>query len=770
MHLNKDERNKEQERVTWVSQQLDEKIQDTQTEYQKAKAETQRVQKDYGTNTSANYLEADDRIETSADLQQQRSLTNKVVEDQAIVESQLATYRDLRQSPYFGRIDIQDEGFSDVDHLYIGKASFIDKDGEFLIYDWRAPISSVYYNGTLGKVAYDTPNGKQNTDLLKKRQFQIKNGKIINMFDTNETVGDELLQSALSDENNEKMQNIVATIQHEQNDIIRDTNSNLLVVQGVAGSGKTSALLQRIAFLLYHSRDSLNADQILLFSPNLLFSNYIKDVLPSLGERNMRQVTLAEFFAHRLEGMKVQTLFQRYEDNDQDLDPALREFKNSQNYIDQIEEYVKQLTPDRIKFDDIHFNGEVYFSKDEIREVYAALPQGMTSSEKLLQTKNKLIKRLKNRIHDETKKKWVADIIDTMSDEQYHNLLGAKHLNDFEELDDERDYIATQLVKNRLSTVYDAIYNDEFLDPYVQYADFLDHVKLPNQVDLDQWKQNKNDFLSHIEFHQIGLDDTAPLLYLRDRFSGENKNVNIKYLFVDEIQDYSIAQIMYLKLIFPRAKFNLIGDSEQAIFKDVESAQTLLDKLNDAIPSKRSRLIQLNRSYRSTYPITSFAKSLLPDGNDIEAFNRNGDKPELIVKDSSEELEQTLLSVIKQQLQKHETVAVITKDAASAKRVYQKVNARFDATLLKDSDRDMTSPVVVLPVYLAKGLEFDSVVAWDTSKRNYPDEHSLGVLYTILTRAMHSLTLLCNGEVSPLIPKRAISNNLIKISKNSTAE
>ncbi len=468
--MNKHEEQQEQERVTFVSQLLANKIKKTKQEVENAKAETQQVQKNYETNTSVNYLEADDRIETKAELQQQRSLVNKVVEDENIMKRQLDTYQELHHSPYFGRIDIQDEGFSDTDKLYIGTASLIDQDGEFLIHDWRAPISSVYYNGTLGKVSYQTPNGQQNTKLLKKRQFQIKDGKIINLFDTNETVGDELLQKELSSKSPEAMKNIVATIQREQNDIIRDTKSDLLVVQGVAGSGKTSALLQRIAFLLYHSRNDLNAEQILLFSPNLLFSNYIKEVLPSLGEHNMRQVTLAKFFSQRMEGMQVQTLFNRFEN--QELNTGIHEFKGSQKFINNIDDYLQNLKPQDIIFTDIHFQGETYFSKDEIQKIYGGLNQNLPLADKLLKTKNTLIKQLKQRIKAEINSKWVADRLDSLSDEQYHALLGDQDIDDFTDFDAEHDYIATQLVKQNLKIVYDAIYNDSFWDVYTQYQNF----------------------------------------------------------------------------------------------------------------------------------------------------------------------------------------------------------------------------------------------------------------------------------------------------------
>ena len=322
-----DEQQQEQQRVTEVIEKIDEQKQHTEDLYHKAHQETSQVERNYSQNAKVNLIEADDRIETHAEIQQQKGLVARAVENEAILKRQIDELSDLQKSPYFGRIDIKDADEPDIESLYIGISSFADRDGNFLIYDWRAPISSIYYNGTLGKVKYDTPAGMMETELIKKRQFTINHGEIQHMFDTNETVGDELLQQALGEQNDEYMRNIVATIQKEQNDIIRDVYSDLLVVQGVAGSGKTSAILQRIAFLLYHSRTSLNADEIVLFSPNKLYSRYISDVLPSLGERNMRQLTLAEFFSRRLEGMQVQTLFDRFENQHQ-----LTEYE--QNLID----------------------------------------------------------------------------------------------------------------------------------------------------------------------------------------------------------------------------------------------------------------------------------------------------------------------------------------------------------------------------------------------------------------------------------------------------
>ncbi|KPN80287.1 putative helicase IV [Apilactobacillus kunkeei] len=757
----------EQNRVDKVVDKLHKRIDKTEAEYQKAHNETKRVQQNYGNNTSVNYVEVDDRIETSADLQQQRGLVNKVVQSEAIIKNQLETYKKLADSPYFGRIDIKDDDDDDTESLYIGTASFVDDNENFLVYDWRAPISSIYYNGTLGKVSYQTPAGKQTTDLEKKRQFQISHGEINNMFDTNETVGDEMLQSVLGQQHDEVMQNIVSTIQKEQNDIIRDTYSDLLVVQGVAGSGKTSAILQRIAFLLYHSRSSLQADQIILFSPNRLFSHYISDVLPSLGERNMRQVTLQEFIDHRLEGVKVQSLFDQYETEQAytDDEKAIQSFKRSHQYMTSIEDYINTVFNDDIAFQSILIDGKVFFDADVIKDIYASQPKQMKPADKFLKTKNRLIEILKKRIEVEVYKPWVDDAIDQLNSEQYHDFMEGHQLGSFQDEDDERYFIAKQIVTEHFRKVYDALYNGSFFDSYLQYQRFMQQVVLPKDVNVDAWNDDVDAFADSIELHQVRLDDAAPLLYMRDLMIGGGQNQTMQYLFVDEMQDYSIAQLIYIKHAFPQTKINLIGDSEQALFKAVEAPQELLNKLNEAFATKKSRLITLNRSYRSTYPITNFAKSLLPNGDEIEAFNRPGKSPEIFIRHNENECIEALVECAKQELKDEGPVAIVTKNLTEAKQLHQHTYNQLNPTLLADTDRSLPKGVVIMPIYLAKGLEFDSVIAWNVSKDNYPNDDYVGTLYTIATRAMHHLTLISNGPVSPIIANANLPINEVKIDR-----
>ncbi|GAB6093427.1 DNA helicase [Furfurilactobacillus curtus] len=754
--MNNDEQQLEQQRLDQVMTEITRQQKEGQQQLTRAHEETSAVQKNYADNASVNTFEIDDAMETNAQLQQQRQLVYLAVTNETTIGQQLDQLDQLHKSAYFGRIDIKDTDEDHPDTLYIGTFSLTDANQNFLIYDWRAPIASVYYNGTLGSVNYSTPAGRQTTNLTKKRQFTIKNGQIINMFDTNETVGDEMLQAVLGQQNDAVMQNIVATIQKEQNDIIRDTTSDLLVVQGVAGSGKTSAILQRIAYLLYHSRTAtehtLQADQMVLFSPNRLFSHYISEVLPSLGERNMRQVTLADFLTQRLQGLNVETLFERYEADaaqTNSLFPDVRDYLESPASVNDLSTYCQNLTPAELRFNDVLLDGRLFFTKETIAAIYASQPDTMGTPAKFLATKNTLIKQLKARIRSEAKADWVNEALDNLDTEHYHNLLG-KRLGTFKNVDAELKYAARLIVRRQFEPIYDALFNNYFLDIYRQYDHFLQQVH-PQSVDAEHWAMHEQDFDTDIEYHRLGLVDAVPLLFIRDLITGGGQNRSIAYLFIDEMQDYSLTQMCYFKHAFPKAKFTLLGDSEQALFNRLQTPTDLLNHLASAFSAKHPNLITLNRSYRSTKPITEFAKGLLPNGDQIQAFNRPGDLPRIFMRYNETDTLAVTRQLAQREVAQSGTVAVLTKDLTAARIVYRELHSHVNVTLLNDTDRTLPSGVVVLPVYLAKGLEFDSVIAYDVSQQNYPDDSAIGALYTIASRAMHHLILVSNGPVSPVI-------------------
>lgn len=761
------EQQQEQARVDEVERQIDHQIKTTIQDVEAAHHETRAVEQNYSENASINRYEVDDIAESRAMIEQQRQLVSRAVESETILKHQLTTLKNLKGSPYFGRIDIQDPGEKQPESLYIGTASLMNDDKtDFLIYDWRAPISGIYYNGTLGRVKYQTPAGEQTTDLVKKRQFTIKDGQITNMFDTNETVGDELLQAALGQQNDQYMHNIVATIQQEQNDIIRDTKSDLLLVQGVAGSGKTSAILQRIAYLLYHSRSNLNADQIVLFSPNNLFSHYISEVLPSLGERNMRQVTLAGFLKRRFEGLQVETLFDRYEKRQEAEPPSLviDNYLESEDFMRAVKAYADQVDGQQLQFANITFNSRIFFTAEHLRELYEELPASLPLADKLVQLKNKLIRELQQRVKEEARKDWVAEELDSLDTQQLYQLYGKKTPDDFEDEDEQFAYLTRRLAKRRLRVVADAIYNNYFLDFYEQYNHFLHHVTIPSEISKREWATMILNYQEEIEYHRLNLMHTAPLMYLRDLLSGTGQNQSFQYVFIDEMQDYSTAMLIYLRHAFPRAKFTVLGDSEQALFKPLELPENLLNRLSKVLQARHPNLIALRRSYRSTTEITNFAKALLPDGDQIIAFTRHGDKPRLLVRYSTEKLLAALLEETKRLTGQYETVAVLTKNRQQATEIYRYLHRQQveKLHLLDEHDSALPKGVLILPVYLAKGLEFDAVIAADISAQNLTGTDQIGMVYTMATRAMHELTLLSNGPVSPAINEQASQELLIE--------
>ncbi|WP_338215502.1 RNA polymerase recycling motor HelD [Companilactobacillus muriivasis] len=737
----------EQERVNAVAEKIDKKIERVDASIAQAHQETHRIERNYGENTKVNTTEIDDQMETNASVQQQKQLVELAVENENILNNNKLKLENLQGSPYFGRIDIVEDGEEDT--LYIGTSTLQDDDGNFLIYDWRAPISGIYYNGVLGKVHYQTPNGPTTVDLKKKRQFQIVHNHIRTMFDTNETVGDEILQSVLSEYSDEYLRNIVSTIQREQNTIIRDTHSDVLLVQGVAGSGKTSAILQRVAYLLYHSRSTMNADNIVLFSPNKLFSNYISEVLPSLGERNMRQVTLNEFISLRLTGVHVETLFERYEKDERNLPETtvkIRLLKESGEFLDQLSELEESHPEHILHFEDVIFDGKPFFTKEEISEIYDRVNHAYHIPDRFLKTKNVLIKRLQKRIHNDRNKDWVQAEIDNLSDEDFQQIITDHNI---EESADQRDIIAEEFLRERYAPIYNALVNNYFFNPYKEYSFLLNEMDqdlVPNNV----WQTMVESIDDHIESHNLNLSDSVAVLYLRDLVTDDGINHAIQHIFIDEVQDYTMAQLKYISHAFPNAKMTLLGDRAQDVLTSSYRKKDLVTEVNELFSKKKITTITLNQSYRSTAEITNFATRLLPNGDEVKAFSRQGEDPVIKVFDNNDYY-QGLKDTARELNKKYDTVAILTRNQAQAEQIYTHFSDESIITLIDADYRSIPKGILVLPIYLAKGLEFDAVIGHDVSATNYPDERSTDVLYTICTRAMHSLTLCVDREISPLL-------------------
>ena len=694
-------------------------------------------------------------METALSIHQQQQLLSEREHAWQHSAKQLDTVERLEKRPYFARVDFKENGEDKPETIYIGLGSFADKDDHFLIYDWRAPISSIYYDGKLGKVTYNSPEGEITVDMTKKRQFMIEDGKIINMFDTNESIGDQMLLSVLSEKSSTQMKSIVTTIQREQNKIIRNTSADLLFVQGAAGSGKTSAILQRIAFLLYRYRGNLTSSDVIMFSPNQLFNDYIKNVLPEMGEQNMVQMTYWQFVARRLPGMNVESLFKQFED--QTTDTSISKFKDSVSFFNLLTRYAKRLNKRGVIFKNIYFRDKKkpYFDKDKIKEIYYSFNENYSLANRIDATREELIKMLNRKITPETKKAWVARTIEGMSQQELNDLYDRPD-QEFESEAKEEAFLGRKIVLAALKGVHKRILHNRFLNMRAQYLSFLRAV--PKMVDLSKWDIDEDEWMKHVEDvkdnfkkHDIAMSDVSAYLYLYDLVTGRRTDFEMRYAFIDEIQDYTPFQLAYLKYNFPRAKFTMLGDLNQAIFTKDEGC-SLLKQISGLFDPKKTDVVQLTKSYRSTKELTNFTKQILRQGEKIEAFNRKGPKPDIWGRKTDEEAVAVLSNVLRDNEKHKMTTAVITKDLASAKFVHKMLEDRGEkATLIATANQRLVDGTLIIPSYLAKGLEFDAVIMWGASKENYHRLDETQLVYTITSRAMYKLDIIYTGEKSPLL-------------------
>lgn len=749
------EKELEQKHLDNIMEQIKEREKSLKKSIKSAEGEARELNSHFFDDVKLDYDGYSTSMETALSIHQQQQLLSEREHAWQHSAKQLDTVERLEKRPYFARVDFKENGEEKPETIYIGLGSFADKDDHFLIYDWRAPISSIYYDGKLGKVTYNSPEGEITVDMTKKRQFMIEDGKIINMFDTNESIGDQMLLSVLSEKSSTKMKSIVTTIQREQNKIIRNTSADLLFVQGAAGSGKTSAILQRIAFLLYRYRGNLTSSDVIMFSPNQLFNDYIKNVLPEMGEQNMVQMTYWQFVARRLPGMNVENLFKQFEDPTADTN--ISKFKDSVNFFNLLTRHAKRLNKRGVIFKNIYFRDKKkpYFDKDKIKEIYYSFNENYNLANRIDATREELIKILNRKITPETKKAWVAHTIEGMSQQELNDLYDRPD-QEFESEAKEEAFLGRKIVLAALKGVHKRILHNHFFNMRAQYLSFLRAV--PKMVDLSKWDIDEDEWMKHVEevknnfkSHDIAMSDVSAYLYLYDLVTGRRTDYEMRYAFIDEIQDYTPFQLAYLKYNFPRAKFTMLGDLNQAIFTKDES-RSLLKQISGLFDPEKTDVVQLTKSYRSTKELTNFTKQILRQGEKIEAFNRKGPKPVIWGRKTDEEAVAVLSNVLRDNEKHKMTTAVITKDLASAEFVHKMLADRGEkATLIATANQRLVDGTLIIPSYLAKGLEFDAVIMWGASKENYHRVDETQLVYTITSRAMYKLDIIYTGEKSPLL-------------------
>lgn len=587
----------------------------------------------------------------------------------------------LEYSPYFGRIDFKEDNL-DTRKVYIGIAN-VEKDLNYIIYDWRSPIASLFYDYSKGKAKYTAPDGEIKGEILLKRQYKIEGKKLLRVFDNNLNIVDDMLQEVLSSSSSDKMKNIVNTIQQEQNEIIRNISNKNLIVQGIAGSGKTSVALHRIAFLLYKIKN-LKSSNVLIFSPNKIFSEYISNVLPELGEENTSETTFSEFASHYIKEFKSVESFsgfiEKYYTNKRDDEDLIR-FKLSNKMIKVIENYVQEIDKN-IKIID---NIETKFSL--IEKEYL----------------NYLLKDRYNKMPIFERMDYIA--------EHLCNKLG---------LISKKDKISiTKKIKEVLSIKpdYKKLYKDLFIsDSFSSSFNKSINLKLNSKV--------------------INYDDALCFIYLKGLLNGFPYSNLIKQVVIDEAQDYNEMQYIILTKIFKRASFTLLGDVNQTInpYQKYDSLEVLKNILDG-----NTKYVELSKTYRSSKEIIEFTNKIL-NLKHVSAIRKEESVP--VIKRDDDKYLKNDINYLKN---KYKSLAIITKDMLDAIRLYDLLKDDYkDISLVTNNSSKFNRDLIIIPSYLSKGLEFDSVTSY-TSKNNLYTKREKYLYYVVLTRCQHELIVYNNS-------------------------
>ncbi len=604
-------------------------------------------------------------------------------------------FKKMMDSPFFGRVDFCYEGEDEPEIFYIGIANLAEENGGLpLIYDWRAPVSGLFYDFDKGPAFYQAPLGEIHGDIAAKWQYKIRSGKMIYEFESDVKIDDEILKAELGSNGDVQLKNIIRTIQKEQNAIIRNTSDRIMVIQGAAGSGKTSIALHRIAYLLYHDRKNLKASSVLVLSPNSVFSDYISHILPELGEENIREMSFDLFAYRRLKNV-VSDCEDRYDLIERQIaglcDEKLLKEKLSGDFLDRMEGYLVELEDSLMNFRDVEHRG-VEKKEREIIELFYFKFMDIP-----------LLSRM------DAVAEYFIDEVET--------------LKGFDLPEEERDAL-----KSRFYRMY------ETRDLYVLYNRFLKQEGFPALPQV-QYEKRK-----------LRYEDVYPVLYLKYRLETCQEESGVRHLIVDEMQDYSMIQYLIIQRLF-KCKMTILGDREQTMDGEQQDVLTFLPK----IFGKDIRRIVMNKSYRNTIEIAAYANKLAGI-TEVELFERHG-KP--VVEKEFPGLEEALECVVRElrltgeadeELLPYETAAVITRTAEEAREAYyilkEKLEAEgFDAqerlSLLHRDSTNFRKGLTVTTFYMAKGLEFDQVFSV------FPGEDRSSLTergrYIAATRALHEL-------------------------------
>jgi DNA helicase II / ATP-dependent DNA helicase PcrA len=674
-------------------------------------------------------------------------------------ETRQLQYQKMAVSPYFGRIDFAEKtpaGWANPEMIYIGIATLIDpKTGNCLIYDWRSPIAGMFYDFELGDCQYQCPAGAIDGRICLKRQYKIKNGRMEYMFDADVTIDDEMLQELLGKSVDDKMRTIVNTIQRDQNRIIRDETHPILLVMGPAGSGKTSVALHRAAYLLYRERKRITAKNILILSPNKIFSEYISDVLPELGEENVCQSTFRDYIHPKEKNLvdwedftaQMEYLLTGSGGRDFQVRTAGINYKSSARFGKIINNYLGYLSEGMIRdYPALDFQGRIFFSKEDWQTLFYKNLAYLPLTERLRNIRRRIQIQMRPLVHKLRHQK--------------EQLIAATG----EEVN-ERDIKALARIEARKELIFltDRIERMTMADPLLLYRRLFEDEFLLRRLALGteippEWPEICRQFLDSLDKGRIFYEDAIAFVYFEGCLTGFSVKQDIHHVIVDEAQDYNGLQFAILKKVFPKCSWTILGDPDQKVnpYHPVLEFDKIADilSLNQSASMADCYTIRLQKSYRSTWQIQAFAWALLGKSEPFNHIRRPGPRPRVIkAQDTKQLLELITRTIEKMQTEGWRSIAVITKTAGESRVLYEEIRKKINIHLLTDEMAEFHSGAVLTPVYLAKGLEFDAVLIYEAGAVRYHCEAERGLLYVACTRALHRLVLFYTGELTPLMGK-----------------
>ncbi|MGV1069236.1 HelD family protein [Clostridium perfringens] len=658
---------------------------------------------DYRKNAVEEYKDDEDKLIEYFDHE-------RYVKEQAFttIDKKLKELTILKESPYFGRVTFNDLEFDQKDTLYVGRFG-VTPEGSYepVIVDWRAPVASLFYHGSLGEASYTSPDGPIKCDIEGRRQIIVKKGELKGVFDSAIDVKDDILQMVLSNNSSDKLKDVIMTIQQEQDEIIRKERTSNIVVNGVAGSGKTTIALHRVAYLLYNYRKELE-DKVLILGPNGIFMEYISQVLPSLGEVGVKQETFASFVLKEMDSELYIMSFDKYLEKILSEDKEFIEdakYKNSYEIIKDLDNLVKDMDKDYFHVEDVKYFGDLVISKEEIEEMFNKHYEYMP----LFRRSEKIKRIILSKIKDKRDEK-VWELNEELRKEK-EKLTPEELLIEENNLEFKRKLRIREIVKEVMDS-------RAKLDSWISREDVLDIY--------DRFNGNKKEYT---------INDLAPILYLAIKLEGKKATKDYRHVVIDEAQDYSPLQFKVVRELTGTKYFTVVGDVNQRLIKYSDLAPMMeLGKIFDDV---NLEIYNLNKSYRSTYEIMEYANKYL-DEDRIIPIVRHGKPVEEIEFHNNEELSESIIESLKEFSNEGlESIAIITRDKEELEKVYNLISNKVHLVKFDNEDVLYKGGNVIIPSYFAKGLEFDGVIIVDNGSSK--DENEDLIKYIMSTRALHRL-------------------------------